>query len=293
VFAHFGSLSWIGSFHVVVTVGLVVAAAVTVYAIARAAMRLSLAIAGALLLVNAGYIVAKLAGVQLLPVALHDGRVGFVLCAMTALTVAGFVMRRVWARWLALALAAAGFGTGALNGWSFWSVTGSVPADPRHYDWFLDSCQLEWAYVISALGCVVIAVNVIAARGVFVASPTWTSREPVMSALRCSLIASFAAIPMLLVYAWSQPIAPATQPYAVALAAALAVAGVLAVRGRAIGAVALAIAGLGLAAQTAATFALADDRWIALYYVAFWTPAAIAAVVSGVLLARPLIRLLR
>jgi hypothetical protein len=136
-------------------------------------------------------------------------------------------------------------------------------------------------------------VCLVAARGSFVASAMWRRREPVVRWLRASLVASFVAAPMLLVYAWMQPLAPQTQTTAVVLAAALAAGATLAVRGKLIGALLLVGAGLGLAAQTIATCLLASQSQIALYYVVFWAPAALIAIVTGTLLARPTWRLLR
>jgi hypothetical protein len=113
--------------------------------------------------------------------------------------------------------------------------------------------------------------------------------------LRLALIAAFLAVPMLLVYAWMQPIVPATATTAVVLAAALAIAGTLAVRGKLIGAILLVAAGCGLAAQAIATTALAPDdvRKLTYYYDVFWAPAALLAIVCGVLMVRPMLRLLR
>jgi hypothetical protein len=99
---------------------------------------------------------------------------------------------------------------------------------------------------------------------------------------------------MLLVYAWLQPIAPETRTTAFVLAAALAVGGVLAVRGKLAGALVLVVAGIGLVAQTAIT-ALdtpVAERQIALYYAVFWLPAGALALACGVRMVRPTLRLL-
>ncbi len=60
------------------------------------------------------------------------------------------------------------------------------------------------------------------------------------------ILTAFAAVPMLLVYAWVQPIVPATQTTAVVLAALLALGAILAVRGKLVGALMLVLAGAGL-----------------------------------------------
>lgn len=100
------------------------------------------------------------------------------------------------------------------------------------------------------------------------------------------MIASFLAVPMLIVYAWMQPLAPQTATTAVTLAAALTTGAVLGVRGKVIGALLLVVAGLGLAAQTIATVMLAHDLRIAICYVAFWAPGALISIVTGCLLVR-------
>ena len=108
------------------------------------------------------------------------------------------------------------------------------------------------------------------------------------------LVTAFAAAPMLLVYAWLQPIVPATRVTAIVLAIALTLGTVITVRGKLVGAFVLVLAGLGMLAQSAVTFAGAGaQRGIAGYYLVFWLPAAVCAIVCGVRLAGPTWRLLR
>ena len=110
------------------------------------------------------------------------------------------------------------------------------------------------------------------------------------------MVATFLAVPMLLVYAWMQPLVAATKPTALMLAALLAVGGFLGVRGKLVGALLLVVGGAGLGAQTAATIALmpaGPNHSVAYYYAAFWAPAALILLVTGCLLARPTLRLLR
>lgn len=285
------STAWVGAFELTVTIALAVAAVATTYAVATGRRALAIGVAAAILLADVVFVVGQLAGADLLPIAAHELKAGIFIVGITLLGVIGLIVRRGWGRWLALGLAGAGLGTGLINAINFWPVTGALDHD--HLAWSIDACRHEWAYQISAFGSALIAIAMIAARTSFTANATWSSGEPVMRALRISLIASFCAIPMLLIYAWMQPVAAETQPWAVVLAITLAVGSVLAVRGRLAGALLLVAGGIGLAGTTAATYLLASDRWIALYYVVFWSPAALAAVVSGALLARPMISLVR
>jgi peptidoglycan/LPS O-acetylase OafA/YrhL len=113
--------------------------------------------------------------------------------------------------------------------------------------------------------------------------------------VRPMLVTAFAAAPMLLVYAWLQPIVPETRVTAIILTIALAAGAVVTVRGKLVGAFVLVLAGLGLLVQSAVTLAHAPDaqRGIAGYYLVFWLPAAVCAIVCGVRLAGPTWRLLR
>ena len=177
----------------------------------------------------------------------------------------------------------------------FWSITRTP--DLAHLDWSMEMYLTAWVLFVTALGGAMIALNLAmpAVRDAFARDATWASDHRMIRGLRASLIASFAAVPMLLVYAWLQPIVPATQGTALALAAVLAAGGMLAVRGKVIGAVLLVLAGAGLFAQTAVTALAAapEQREIAGYYAVFWLPAALLAIASGARLAGPAWRLLR
>jgi hypothetical protein len=193
-----------------------------------------------------------------------------------------------------VALAAAGIGAGTLNAINFWSASGTPR--PEYVAWYLDVCRITWVHCITALGGATIVVNLVAARSTFVAPEAWTRPEPVVRALRFAMVAAFAAAPMLLVYAWIQPIVAATRTTALILAALLAISTALAARGKLVGALLLVATGLGLAAQTIATVSLASTpqaAHIAAYYCVFWSPAALTAIVSGCLMIRPIARLLR
>ncbi len=285
--------AWIGTFEWVVSGGVVLAGVGTAIATWRGVRWLGIAVSAALLVANTAFVAGTLFGWH--PVAMLAGtssKFAVVLSAGTMFGVVGLVMRRQWARWLCLALGVAGLGCGTLNAINFWSVSGT----PNAIDvaWYHDVLRSEWAYLVNAVGGALIVVNLVAARGSFIASPMWSRPDPVMRWLRLSVITSFLAVPMLLVYAWMQPIVPATQPTALALAAAITVGAVLAVRGKLIGALLLVATGCGLLAQTIVTVIEAGPlREIAGYYAVFWVPAAVPAIVCGILMARPTLRLLR
>jgi hypothetical protein len=283
--------SWVTTFEAAVSCGLFACTIATAIAVIGRKPRLAIGIVAFLLTANTAFILSTLTSAKLVVLPGPDPKFALILSAMTMLGVIGLVVRRPWARWMCLALGCAGLGSGGLNAFNFWSITGTP--DPVHVDWYLFNCRVEWIYFVNALGSALIILNLVAARGAFVASGVWSGREPVMHALRLSLIASFAAVPMLLVYAWMQPVVPETKTTAIVIAAALAIGGALAVRGKLVGALVLVVAGLGLVAQTLATMLLADDRFLPTYYAVFWTPAALLAIVSGALLAKPMLRLLR
>jgi hypothetical protein len=283
-------LAWLGGFELAVTAGLGVAALATIAATWARLRWLGIATTAGMLVAYIVYVLGEAAGMQLVPIQPPDPRFAVVLSAGTLLGVAGLVARRQWARWLCLALGAAGVGAGGLNMIHTWDLGGTPGLD---LELSIALYRLEWMYLVTSIGGALIVVNLVAARDAFVAGEAWNRSEPVVRALRATLLASFVAVPMLLVYAWMQPLVAATVPTALAIAGALVVGAVLAVRGRLIGALILVVAGAGLVAQSLATVLLAEQPRIALYYLVFWAPAAVAAIVAGALLARPTLRILR
>lgn len=285
------TIAWVRPFELVVTIALGLAIIATVIATIRRSATWSIAIAALLLLANTGFLLADLAGVEMLAMPGPDPKVAIAVASGTLLGVGALWLRRQWAAWLCLALGAAGIGTGGLN--AIQTATVVAGARDSAMQWYLDLCRYEWALVVIAIGGALIVLNVVAARHAFVAPAAWTARTGFVRALRLSMIASFVAVPMLLVYAWMQPIAIETRTTALVLAAVLTLGAILAARGKLAGALVLVVAGLGLLAQTVATYQLATSREVAAYYVVFWTPAAILAIVSGALLAQPVVRFLR
>ena len=259
----------------------------TLAAVAAGATRVKQGIAATLLSINGVVSMSSFLGISLLAFDPYgDPRYALFLSAIIALAVVGLIRGWFLCRWLALALAAAGILSAGLNLVRWTDFRGAY----------------TWTLAIHISGALLVLATLLGAdvRARFEkkAAPVWTSREPLLRALRVTIIAILAAIPMLLVYGWMQPVAPATGTTAIILAAFLSVSVALAARRKVIGALGLVLGGLALLAQTGATVALAysassEAGWIALYYVVFWTPAGLAALVCGCFLIRPALRLLR
>ena len=213
-----------------------------------------------------GHDVGSLAG--------ERGPVAAVFAAVCTLTILGVARRQLWAWWLACAGAVTGALSAGLNG------IGSL-SSPDFHTWSAGT----------VFGAVCIALVGLLGRDVRRAfqdgahtNPVWKTTDPVIVALRWTIGTSLVALPMLLVYAWTQPVVPATATPAIVLAALLAISGVLAIGRKLVGALLLCLSGLGLLALTGATLALADDadaRYIACYYAVFWTPAGLLSAWTG------------
>lgn len=213
-----------------------------------------------------GYDVGILAG--------ERGPVAAVFAAVCTLTILGVARRSLWAWWLACAGAVVGALSTGLNG------LGSL-TNPGFNTWQAGT----------VFGGVCIALVGLLGRDVrhtFHAgartNAVWKAQDPVITLLRWTIGANLVALPMLLVYAWTQPVVPATATPALVLAVLLAISEVLAVARKLAGALLLCLTGLGLLALTGATLALAADadvRYIVLYYAVFWTPAGLLSAWTG------------
>jgi hypothetical protein len=199
----------------------------------------------------------------------------------------GLVRRLHWARWLALALAAASMLSNGIN------LAGFLLASSW---WALARAMLVsffWgASLMASLTGPVVRDAFLARRG----GELWASPHRIVTSVRWAILANVVAVCMLLVYAWTQPVVPATALTAQVLAAVLVVAAALAAMRKVVGAVLLVVGGVGLIAHTAATLWLAppgDGATIVHYYTAFWAPAALLSLVAGAALARPVLALLR
>lgn len=284
---HLGSyMAWIGPVHLVGSIPVALLALVAPLLVWKRWQRAS--IAGAVFLLGAQLTVLALTwgGVKLLGVTLFpSSRVAAVVAIVMALSIGGLLAGRIWGRWLGIALGMTGVLSGGLNAIGYWSVTRAPQlAWP---EWSRQTYEQAWLFWISLIGGALIVV--LLARVKLADTTTWASRHRL---LRTTVMAAFVAMPMLLVYAWLQPVVPATQVSAIVLAAVLALAGALTVRGKLAGALLLVLAGVGLLVQTAVTLAKAHEPWLAGYYAVFWAPCGLLAIACGVRLARPTLRLL-
>lgn len=211
---------------------------------------------------------------------------GFLLGLLT-LNIVGLWRGIFLARWLAIALAGGGILSSVLN---------LVP-------FALEQSGFTWVLGTSLGGAVLVLANLVGPqqREHFEknASPLWSSPDPMLRSIRLTMMTFMAAVPMLLVYAWLQPIVPETAEAALPLAAFLGLTVIASAKRMVIGALGLVIGGVALLVQTGVTVALAYQMPhpvfadISLYYALFWVPAGLSALGCGVRMAAPLLRLLR
>lgn len=242
--------------------------------------------ASLMLLIMAGMVVSNLVGLKLLSFdPFHDPRYAIFLSSALVVTAIGIHFRWFVSRWMALALAAAGIGSAGLN---------LLP-------WYAQQGAYTWTLAIHIAGALLVIANLsgptMRSRFEEQASPLWSSADPTLRSIRWTILAFFGAIPMLLVYTWMQPVVPATALPALLLAGFLSLSIGLCVSRRVLGALGLVLGGVALLLQAGLTLSMAYDispehGYVALYYAAFWIPAALAALHCGVRMARPLVRLL-
>ena len=291
------STAWLTPTSIAISLTLMALTAASLVAVGRDVRGLRIAIAASLLGAKVGFIAAELAGYRVVRfVAYPSTKFAVVLAIGIGAATISLVRHRMWARWAYLGLGLAAIGSGGLNAINFWPVSGHVEAHAPA--WSMLVLEQSWGYACAIVAGLLIVANLAPIGDSFVAGrshATWTSDAAVIRALRRLTIASLVAIPMLLVYAWVQPLVPATVPTALALAAVLTLGVVVAVRGGVIGALFLCLGGVGLAAQTITTCTLATgvSQRSTFYYAAFWMPAAILALVAAAHLAGPVARLLR
>jgi hypothetical protein len=285
---------------VTVTISALLAAGAlgTIVATWRQSAKLHMVLGIGLLSAQLVIIVTRLAGMRLIAYDLFpDKKLAVVVAGCIALSIYGLIRHRVWGRWLAIALGATGAVSGGINTLHFWSVTAGP--NPEFYDWSMQMHLAAWVLWVGTIGGLTVVLNLASpAVGAAIAArtqdSTWTAPTREARWVRATIITSLAAVPMLLVYAWLQPIVPSTQTSAIVLAAALAVGATAAIRGKLAGALILVLAGAGLVAQTAFTAigAPPDMDRVTLYYAIFWLPAAVTAIGAGLALAKPVWRLL-
>jgi hypothetical protein len=195
----------------------------------------------------------------------------FIATMCVAISIA-LVRGALWARWAAIAFAAGCALGGALN-------------------WFQNRAYRDegtWLCAIGVVGGITIisqlARPTVAAHFTQRANALWQSRDRLVRSARFAAIANFMAAPMLLLYAFAQPVAPLTFYSALAIAPVLGLGSALVVMRRTAGVLVLALGAVALAVHTYASFvnvAVAENTRVVGYYACFWLPAAVLGLVAG------------
>jgi hypothetical protein len=215
-----------------------------------------------------------------------DARYAVSIAAVLAAAAIGTAFRRRWARWIGIALGVGGAATSGLN---------LVPVlhECSWHTWVLATSHVGGlALVVALAGSSMAEADAISERDRW-----WDAADPLVRRLRAAVVTSIVAVPMLLLYAWSQTSTVASiAAIAPWLAAFMAVSTMAAVRGRVWGALGLAVAGFSLLACVVCSLAAAHDAatlQVSIYYAIFWVPAACVCVVTGVAVGRAIARLRR
>lgn len=286
VYATWSAWHWGGALEWGLTAGIGVAALASGAALAAGSSRARRWISIALLTWMLAFVAARVFGWE--PFEFNpwpDRRYAIFLASLLGLTCLGLVRQWFVARWLAMALAVAGILSAGLNLAPWLSMRGSF----------------TWMLATHVAGALIVIGNLFGAemRATFArgASEVWVSADPLLRSVRWTVVTHFVAVPMLLVYAWMQPIVPGTATIAIVLAAVLALSLALVVARKAVGAIGLALGGVGLLVHTATIVVAAQELaapngTIGLYYAVFWLPAGLAALLCAFRLARPVTRLL-
>ena len=233
--------------------------------------RVHAAIAAGLMLAVGGFAVSRVVGAW--PFAwdaLADRRYAAFIATMGIGVGIGLLRGKLWARWAAIAFAAGSALGGTLNS-----------INMRGY-----RDEVAWLAALGVVGGVTIISQLVrpSVHDAFTTNAVWMSRDRLVRSARWAAIANFAAAPMLVLYAFGQPVAPATVYSALAIAPVLLLGSTLVVMRRTAGVLVLGVGALALLAHTAATaryVELAINERVVGYYAAFWLPAALLGLVAG------------
>jgi len=186
----------------------------------------------------------------------------------------GLFRRRVWARWVAWAGGGIGVLSQGLNG------VGTL-TDPSMFTW-------AHALALACCGLLLAGLTGSEVRQAFDEADhtdsVWRTQDTLINRLRWTVLANLAAIPMLMIYAWNQPVVPETKLTAIVLAVSLTTGVVLTVCRKVAGALLITVGGACLLGQTAVTLVLATGDYattIAAYYACFWIPAGLMSAATG------------
>jgi hypothetical protein len=209
--------------------------------------------------------------------AMPDARYAGMIAALAIGIGIGLCAGAFWSRWAAMAFAVGSLIGGGLNS----------------LNWAGHRTETAWLAAIGVVGGAVLLAELM--RGEVAAyfarkshHALWTSKDRMVRVTRWAAIASFAAAPMLVLYALGQPMAPATVTFALVLAPILGLGSVLVVMRRTAGIAVLALGGIALVVHTAATahYAIPGGLMVVGYYATFWMPAAILGIAAGALAIR-------
>lgn len=116
----------------------------------------------------------------------------------------------------------------------------------------------------------------------------WSGKDPLVRWTRAATLSASVASVMLVVHAWQPGGVETLAAPAIALGLFLALAALIAARGKVLGGISLAVGGAGLVAMSAAAVELAPAGSPLLlpgYYVVFWLPGAACGLGVGIVLA--------
>lgn len=275
--------AWLGAFELATSVAIAAVCLLGLTLTLRESVRGRIVLACVVLGAAPVVRVIELFGGELTAPAWDRGPVASVTALVCAAAAIGVWRRREWGRWLVCAGSIAGVGGSVLNG-------AATLADPG-FDTWANAMALG---ISGSLGAALTGPRM---RDAFAhgdaARNVWRSDDRIVRALRYTLVTNLAAVPMLLVYAWTQPVVARTAGPAVVLAVVLAIAAGLCAARLVVGALLLTAGGACLLVLTILTAMWSHDGrpidpWIATYYAVFWTPASIVSLATGVALVQRL-----
>jgi hypothetical protein len=283
--------AWFGTTERVMSVITIVGTLMSAAAIFHDDVRVRVWVTCVLLLGAPALRLGELCGHEFSYILWDHGLVASIVSVVVLAVIVGLVRGHEWGRWIGLGGTLSGLGGALLNGF------GSL-ADPGVY---------AWAHACVGAGCgsLVLLLSGPSMRDAFegpaASASLWRSREPVIRALRWTLISTLVAAPMLVVYANMQPIVPGSVGFAWALAGVQLGATGLCLARKVVGALVLALAGAALLLFTMVCVVAAwglnalepGSLQIMGYYAVFWVPSGVASVVAGATMLRPLRTLLR
>ena len=269
-----------------IVASLVVAGCVVGWSVITGRVGVRVWVAAVMALAPATQVLAEWSGRGLSYEVWESQRIALLVAVACSVGAVGLMLRKSWARWLALAAALGGIGTGGLN--IVWTI-----ADPQLLTW-IQALEISFSAIV---GLALVGPSVRAQFESEGADGLWSSSDLAVRSIRWTVLSQLVAIPMLLVYAWVQPIVPQTRGMALVLAAVLGVGALLCMGRKLLGAIVMSLAGPALLILAGLTAWFAHSRGapghlhVAGYYACFWAPAGVISTIAGLRLAKPVWRL--